>query len=70
MKSSELIRVLMRAGWYIVRQKGSHVIMRHLVEYKQIVVPMHGAREVHNGLEREIFKKAGLNKKGGSYEKN
>lgn len=70
MKSKELIRILMKAGWSIVRQKGSHIILRHLVEDKQIIVPMHGSKDVHEGLLRKILKIAGLNKKGESYEKN
>jgi predicted RNA binding protein YcfA (HicA-like mRNA interferase family) len=70
MKSKELIKLLMRAGWFKVRQSGSHVIMRHLIEDKQIVVPMHGGKDVHEGLLREIFRMAGLNRKGKHYEKN
>ena len=60
----------MRAGWYIVRQNCSHLIIRHLIEDKQIVVPMHGGKDVHEGLVRKILKMAGLNKKGEFYEKN
>ena len=29
MKSSELIRLLKRDGWFVVRQTGSHMIMEH-----------------------------------------
>jgi hypothetical protein len=29
MKSSELIRLLKKDGWYEIRQTGSHVMMRH-----------------------------------------
>jgi len=37
MKNKELIRLLMRNGWYIVRQSGSHIVMRHPDKTKQIV---------------------------------
>lgn len=60
MKSSELVRLLKRDGWYVVRQSGSHMIMEHPVRKGQIVCPSHGSREVGKGLERKIKKDAGL----------
>lgn len=32
MKSSELLRLLKRDGWYVVRQSGSHMILEHPVK--------------------------------------
>ncbi|MGN6493270.1 MAG: type II toxin-antitoxin system HicA family toxin [Agriterribacter sp.] len=29
MKSSELLRLLKRDGWFVVRQSGSHMILEH-----------------------------------------
>lgn len=29
MKSSELVRLLKRDGWFVIRQSGSHMIMEH-----------------------------------------
>ena len=60
MKSSELIRNLMRNGWYKVRQKGSHVIIQHPEKEGQIVVPQHGNQEVGKGLANKILKQAGI----------
>jgi len=60
MKSSELIRQLEKDGWYIVRQSGSHLIMRHPIKHGQLVVPSHGSAEVGKGLEKKIRKDAGL----------
>ena len=60
MKSSELIRLLEKDGWYIVRQSGSHMIMRHPIKRGQLVVPNHGSAEVGKGLEQKIRKDAGL----------
>ncbi len=48
----------MTLGWYIVRQTGSHLILRHKYNEEQITVPMHGAREVGKGLEKRILKQA------------
>lgn len=60
MKCKELIRLLTRNGWYVFRQSGSHMIMRHPEKGGQIVVPNHGAGEVGAGLQNKILKDAGL----------
>lgn len=60
MKSSELIRLLERDRWYVVRQSGSHLIMRHPIKLGQLTVPVHGSAEVGKGLEKKIMKNAGL----------
>ncbi len=60
MKASELIRLLLRDGWFIVRQSGSHLIMRHPCKPNQIVVPNHGSNEMGKGLELKIKKAAGI----------
>ncbi|MFI5138574.1 MAG: type II toxin-antitoxin system HicA family toxin [Sphingobacteriales bacterium] len=61
MKSSELLRILKKDGWYEKRQKGSHIIMIHPTKTTFLVVPNHGSAEVARGLEKDILKKAGLN---------
>ena len=61
MKSSELLRKLLADGWYKVRQKGSHIIMRHPTKPGQLIVPSHGSAEVATGLASKIQKEAGLN---------
>jgi mRNA interferase HicA len=60
MKSSELIRLLKKDGWFVIRQSGSHMIMQHPVKKGQIVMPAHGSNEVGKGLEKKIKKDAGL----------
>jgi predicted RNA binding protein YcfA (HicA-like mRNA interferase family) len=60
MKSSELIRLLKKDGWFVVRQAGSHMILEHPVKKGQIVCPFHGSNEVGKGLEMKIKKDAGL----------
>ena len=54
MKSSELVRLLKKAGWFVIRQKGSHMIMEHSIKSGQIVCPSHGSQEVGKGLELKI----------------
>jgi len=60
MKSSELVRLLRRNDWVVVRQSGSHMIMEHPTKKGQIVCPAHGSQEVGKGLEMKIKKDAGL----------
>jgi predicted RNA binding protein YcfA (HicA-like mRNA interferase family) len=60
MKSSELLRILRRDGWYVVSQKGSHIKLAHARKRNVVVLPYHGAQEVGKGLQRSILKKAEL----------
>ena len=57
-KYSELFRVLKKDGWHIVRQKGSHVILKHKQKKGQLTVPFHGSKEVKKGLLNAILIKA------------
>jgi mRNA interferase HicA len=60
MKSSELVRIIKQDGWYVIRQEGSHMIMRHDTKPGQLVVPMHGSKEVGKGLAAKMLKDAGI----------
>jgi len=60
-KYSELLRLLKKDGWYTVRQRGSHMIIRHPNKPGPLIVPYHGAKEISSGLMRAILKKARLN---------
>jgi mRNA interferase HicA len=60
MKSSELLKILKRDGWFEVRQTGSHLIMRHHFKKNQIVVPFHASKEVKKGTVNSILKDAEL----------
>jgi mRNA interferase HicA len=59
-KSSELERIVKKDGWYMVRQDGSHMIMQHNTKPGQLVVPVHGSKEVGKGLAIKILKDAGI----------
>jgi predicted RNA binding protein YcfA (HicA-like mRNA interferase family) len=50
---------LERGGFALVRQQGSHMIMRRDNPFAQIVVPAH--RELDRGTLRAIIRQAGLN---------
>lgn len=60
MKSSELLRLLKKNGWYEVRQTGSHKVLKHDSNPLTIIYPDHGSKEVGKGLEKKIRKQAGL----------
>lgn len=60
MKSSQLVRMLKKDGWYKVDQTGSHMKMRHPTKQNQLAVPFHGSKEVGKGLANKILKDAGL----------
>ena len=58
MKSSELNRLILRNGWVVVRQNGSHVIYeKNGIRYP---ATFHGSKEVGKGLEKKIKKEMGL----------
>ena len=60
MKSSELLRILKRDGWFEKRKSGSHIIMAHPIKTNILIVPYHGSAEVGKGLQMDILKQAGL----------
>ena len=58
MKSSELNKLILKNGWKVVRQHGSHVIYeKNGIHYP---ATFHGSQEVGKGLEMKIKKEMGL----------
>ena len=51
-------RALGKAGFYLVRQHSSHMILRRDVPFAQVVVPDH--RELDSGTLRSVIRRAGL----------
>jgi predicted RNA binding protein YcfA (HicA-like mRNA interferase family) len=58
----QLLRALQRAGFVVLRQKGSHVSMekRSAEGYWRTIVPMH--REIRPGTLSDILNQTGLSK--------
>ena len=58
----ELIRALRRAGFVVLRQKGSHVSLekRSIHGYWRTIVPLH--REIRPGTLSDILNQTGLGK--------
>ena len=59
MKSADLVRELMRAGWELQRVRGSHHVFQHPSRSGSVVVP-HPKKDLGIGLVRAIRKQAGL----------
>jgi predicted RNA binding protein YcfA (HicA-like mRNA interferase family) len=54
----ECVKALRRTGFYIVRQRGSHVILRCDIPFAEVIVPDH--RVLDKGTLRAIIRQAGL----------
>ncbi|MEM3401709.1 MAG: type II toxin-antitoxin system HicA family toxin [Candidatus Hadarchaeales archaeon] len=57
----KLIKVLEKTGFAIVRQRGSHVFLRHS-DGRATIVPIHKGEEIGRGLLRKIMKDAKLSR--------
>jgi predicted RNA binding protein YcfA (HicA-like mRNA interferase family) len=56
--SRECVRALEKVGFYFVRQKGSHIVMRRNSPFAQTVVPENN--EIPVGTLRSILRDADL----------
>ncbi len=54
----ECVRGLEQIGFYIVRQRGSHILLRRDEPYAEVVVPDH--KELDRGTLRAIIRQAGI----------
>lgn len=60
MKCSEALRILLRDGWFVVSQRGSHLKLRHAEKRGPVVFLNHGSKELSYGLQKRLFKAAGI----------
>jgi len=56
LKGSELIKILQHIGFKKIRQKGSHVFLRHS-DGRTTIVPVHPGEKIDRGLLNKIIKK-------------
>ena len=54
----ECLKAHSKAGFYLKRQEGSHMILRRDDPFTQLVIPDH--RELDRGTLRAIIRQAGL----------
>jgi predicted RNA binding protein YcfA (HicA-like mRNA interferase family) len=57
----ELITVLEKIGFFVVRQKGSHVRLKH-EDSRVVSVPVHAQKNIGKGLLLKILRDAELTK--------
>jgi len=55
LKSRELISALQNAGFFVIRQKGSHVRLKH-PDGRVVTVPIHAGQDIGRGLLRKILR--------------
>ena len=55
MSGTELVRLLDKADFVVVRQKGSHLRMRRERDGKVVTVPMHPSRDIDRSLLHKII---------------
>jgi len=56
-----VVKALQKAGFDVVRRKGSHVLVRH-PDGRTTVVPVHKGEDLGRGLLRKIIHDADLTK--------
>jgi predicted RNA binding protein YcfA (HicA-like mRNA interferase family) len=59
MRSTDVIRELLQAGWFLERVRGSHHVYRHRTRPGIMVVP-HPKKDLGKGLVGKIRKQAGV----------
>ena len=59
LSAREVIRVLEQVGFQVVRQRGSHVRLRH-EDGRVLTVPVHRGQNISRGLLRKILRDAEL----------
>ncbi len=57
--SKQMIKKLMKHGFSIVSQNGSHVKLVNSSNNKTVIIPYH-SRDLKKGLEQAILKQAGI----------
>ncbi len=60
-KAETVISALKRAGFEIMRQRGSHVRLRHS-DGRVVTVPVHSGQDIGKGLLRKILRDAELSR--------
>lgn len=60
MKTNEMVKILKKDGWYLLRHGANHDVYAHPTKSGLVIVPRHGATELRKGTELSILKQAGL----------
>ena len=55
MTGLEIVKRLEKKGFIIIRQKGSHVFLKHKNDSRTTVVPIHKGKDVDRSLLKKIL---------------
>ena len=58
---TEVVRALQKAGFEIIRQRGSHIYMRH-ADGRATVVPVHKGEDLGSGILSKILRDAEISR--------
>jgi predicted RNA binding protein YcfA (HicA-like mRNA interferase family) len=61
-KVRDVVQMLNRDGWYLVRTRGSHRQYKHPVKKGLVTIPGNGNDDLATGTANSILKQAGLKK--------
>lgn len=59
MRFREVEKILLRDGWYQVKQKGSHHQYKHPIKSGKVTVPEHGG-DINIDTVKSIMKQVGI----------
>lgn len=59
MRATELEKILLKDGWFFVKQVGSHKHYKHASKSGKVTIPFHRG-DVDKGTANSILKQAGL----------
>ena len=63
MKVKEVIKLIEKDGWYVVRQKGSHMQFKHKIKKGLVTVACHKmSDDIARGTLASIFRQAQIDK--------
>jgi len=51
----ELIKILKKSDFKVLRQKGSHVFLKH-ADKRSTIIPLHKGQDIDRGLLKKILK--------------
>lgn len=60
MKVSEMLKILVKDGWYLLREGSNHSLYIHPIKTGRVILPRHPSAELKKGTEQSILKQAGL----------
>ena len=59
LRGTEVVRALEKAGFEVVRRRGSHVRLKH-PDGRVVTVPVHQGQDIGRGLLRKVLRDAEL----------